>query len=272
MEQLSLNWNALFASHEKYMQLSIGIVGFTWWGWPLTPKSCRVEEVWTPQVSSVLLVCNLSQLCSVVPCAFCTCNAGGLGLIPGQGTRTHMWQLRPGIWTSLVAQTVRKPACNAGDPGSIPGSGRSPGEGHGIPLQYSCLGHSMAEGLEGYSPGGSQRIIHDWVTNTHTRPSAARTTITKCRYLSPIFPALEIPEIPHEGKTLCNNPFHTVIGPGGSTGRYLCQGKTLWWLAVCKVFLLIEVHVLVLIFNWGHAQRTDKAGVSCWRELSKGRR
>ena len=30
-------------------------------------------------------------------------------------------------------------ACNAGDPGSIPGSGRSPGEGNGNPLQFSCL-------------------------------------------------------------------------------------------------------------------------------------
>ena len=30
-------------------------------------------------------------------------------------------------------------ACNAGDPGSILGSGRSPGEGNGNPLQYSCL-------------------------------------------------------------------------------------------------------------------------------------
>ena len=31
------------------------------------------------------------------------------------------------------------PAYNAGDPGSIPGLGRSPGEGNGNPLQYSCL-------------------------------------------------------------------------------------------------------------------------------------
>ena len=30
-------------------------------------------------------------------------------------------------------------ASNAGDPGSVPGSGRSPGEGNGNPLQYSCL-------------------------------------------------------------------------------------------------------------------------------------
>ena len=34
-------------------------------------------------------------------------------------------------------------ACNAGDPGSIPGLGRSPGEGNGNPLQYSCLENSM---------------------------------------------------------------------------------------------------------------------------------
>ena len=30
-------------------------------------------------------------------------------------------------------------ACSAGGPGSIPGSGRSPGGGHGGPLQCSCL-------------------------------------------------------------------------------------------------------------------------------------
>ena len=34
-------------------------------------------------------------------------------------------------------------ACDAGDPGSIPGLGRSPGEGNGDPLQYSCLENSM---------------------------------------------------------------------------------------------------------------------------------
>ena len=34
-------------------------------------------------------------------------------------------------------------ACNDGDPGSIPGSGRSPGEGNGNPLQYSCLENPM---------------------------------------------------------------------------------------------------------------------------------
>ena len=37
-------------------------------------------------------------------------------------------------------------ACDAEDPGSIPGSGRSPGEGNGNPLQYSCLENPMDEG------------------------------------------------------------------------------------------------------------------------------
>ena len=36
--------------------------------------------------------------------------------------------------------------CNAGDPGLIPGLGRSPGEGYGSPLQYSCLENPMDRG------------------------------------------------------------------------------------------------------------------------------
>ena len=37
-------------------------------------------------------------------------------------------------------------AYNVGDPGSIPGSGRSPGEGNGNPLSYSCLENPMDGG------------------------------------------------------------------------------------------------------------------------------
>ena len=40
----------------------------------------------------------------------------------------------------------KESACNVGDPGSVPGSGRSPGEGHGNPRQYSCLEKSMDRG------------------------------------------------------------------------------------------------------------------------------
>ena len=40
----------------------------------------------------------------------------------------------------------KESACSEGDPGSIPGSGRSPGDGNGTPLQYSCLENPMDGG------------------------------------------------------------------------------------------------------------------------------
>ena len=52
-------------------------------------------------------------------------------------------------WVSQVALVVKNPPANAGDTrdtGSIPGSGRSPGGGHGNPLQYSCLENPMDRG------------------------------------------------------------------------------------------------------------------------------
>ena len=48
------------------------------------------------------------------------------------------------LWYScLGGSEVKASACNAGDLGSIPGSRRSPGEGNGNPLQYSCLENPM---------------------------------------------------------------------------------------------------------------------------------
>ena len=49
-------------------------------------------------------------------------------------------------WASQVVPVVKNPAASAGDPGSIPGSGRLPGEGHGNPLQHSCLENPMDRG------------------------------------------------------------------------------------------------------------------------------
>ena len=54
---------------------------------------------------------------------------------------------------------VEESASDAGNPGSIPGSGRSPGEGNGNPLQYSCLENPMDRGaLVGYSPRGHKEL------------------------------------------------------------------------------------------------------------------
>ena len=50
-------------------------------------------------------------------------------------------------------------AYNVGDPGSNIGSGRSPGEGNGNPLQYSCLEKSHGwRSLVGYSPWGHKEL------------------------------------------------------------------------------------------------------------------
>ena len=60
-----------------------------------------------------------------------------------------------------VGQLVKNLACNAGDSGSIPGSGRSPREGNGNPLQYSCLENPYGQRcLVGYSPK-SQTCLSD---------------------------------------------------------------------------------------------------------------
>ena len=59
---------------------------------------------------------------------------------------------------------VKNPPANAGDVGLIPGSGRSPGEGNGNPLQYSCLENLMDRNVAGYSPWGRRRVRKDLAT------------------------------------------------------------------------------------------------------------
>ena len=49
-------------------------------------------------------------------------------------------------WDFLTNSDGKESAYIAGDPGSIPGSGRSPGEGNGYPLLYSCLENPMDRG------------------------------------------------------------------------------------------------------------------------------
>ena len=55
----------------------------------------------------------------------------------------------------------KESACNPGDLGSIPGLGRSPGEGNGNPLQYSCLENPMGRGGWQATVHGAARVGHD---------------------------------------------------------------------------------------------------------------
>ena len=106
------------------------------------------------------------------------CKVGDLGLIPGSGRspgkgnsyppqysclenfmdRGAWWAIAHGVTKSQTwlndctelnwtcGSDGRESLCNAGDLGLIPGSGRSPGWGHGNPLQYSCLENFMDRG------------------------------------------------------------------------------------------------------------------------------
>ena len=90
-----------------------------------------------------------------------------------------------GTWTTMtiIAFTMcqegppwglndKESACQAGDEGLIPASGRSPGEGNGNPLRYSCLGNPMDRGAWwGYSPWGHKRVGHDIATKRQQRCS-----------------------------------------------------------------------------------------------------
>ena len=75
-------------------------------------------------------------------------------------------------WHDLAANNLGFPggsggkesARNAGDPGLIPGSGRSPGEGNGYTLEYSCLENSMDRGPWWATVHGVTRVRH-WEMN-----------------------------------------------------------------------------------------------------------
>ena len=63
----------------------------------------------------------------------------------------------------------KESACNVGDLGSIPGLGRSPGGGHGNPLQYSCLENPVGQRSQvGYSLWGYKKLDTTEQISTHS--------------------------------------------------------------------------------------------------------
>ena len=58
----------------------------------------------------------------------------------------------------------KKSACNAEDLDLVPSSGRSPGEGNGNPLQYSCMGNPIVRGAWWATVHGVARVGHILVT------------------------------------------------------------------------------------------------------------
>ena len=103
----------------------------------------------TPE--QVGLNCKCSLIHGIFSTNTCYLIPGGVSggrLVTGKLSRDFRLS---GRWTeaSQVALVVKSLPANAGDvrdAGSIPGLGRSPGEGHGNPLQYSCLENPMDRG------------------------------------------------------------------------------------------------------------------------------
>ena len=79
------------------------------------------------------------------------------------GVAQSWTQLKQLSCSSSSSSEGKASACNAGDSGSIPGSGRSPEEGNGSPLQYSCLENPM-------DGGGWWATVHG-VTKSRSRLS-----------------------------------------------------------------------------------------------------
>ena len=84
------------------------------------------------------------------------CVPGILWLFPISTTRHGLPKVM------LVVKNTPAKAGDLRDAGSIPGSGRSPGGGHGNPLQYSCLENPMDRGAWQATVHRSQRIRNDW--------------------------------------------------------------------------------------------------------------
>ena len=66
----------------------------------------------------------------------------------------------------------KESAWNVGDLGLIPELGRSPGEGNGNPLQYTCLNNPWTKEPHGLQSKGSQRVRYHWATEQHSTHGA----------------------------------------------------------------------------------------------------
>ena len=93
-------------------------------------------------------------------------------------------------WNFQVALVLKNLPADAGDIrdiGSIPGSGRSPGGGHGTPLQYSCLENPMDGGAWWLQSMGSHRGRHEWSDLACTHANGQIHFQFKCSLLKDIF-------------------------------------------------------------------------------------
>ena len=140
----------------------------------------------------------------------------------------------------LLVQSEENLPANAEDSGSIPGSGRSPGEGNGNPLQYSCLGIPRTE-----EPGGLQSMDRKSWTQRLNHHSLCAKSLQSC-------------------PTLCDAMDHST--PGSSVHGIL-QARILEWVA------MPSSRGSSWPRHWTHVSYIScTAVVSTWYNLDKFRR
>ena len=86
----------------------------------------------------------------------------------------------------------KESACDAGDLGLILGLGRSPGEGHDSPLQYSCLENSMNKGAWQATVHGVARVGHNLATKPPPPQELKPWGQSKSQVLGPGKPSIEL--------------------------------------------------------------------------------
>ena len=132
---------------------------------------------------------------------------------------------------------VKNLPVDAGEVGSIPGSGRSPGGGHGNPIQYSCMENSKDR-------GGWQATIHGVAGSR--KPLGDLTTINYSHHAVHYIPAAAATSL-QSSPTLCD-PIDS--SPQGSPVPGILQARTLGLLyfvsesCECLCYLVIYTHFI----------------------------
>ena len=96
----------------------------------------------------------------------------------------------------------KESACSAGDLGSIPGLGRSPAEGNGNPLQYSCLENPKVRGAGQATVHWTSRVRHYLVTKPPPFYSYQHVKIQKTSYKVKNVSLKKVDNIYHRGNII----------------------------------------------------------------------
>ena len=127
-------------------------------------------------------------------------------------------------WEFPGGSDGKESACNAGDLGLIPGLERSPGEGNGNPLQYSCLENPM--------DGGAWWATVHWVTKSQTRLSDFTFTFTFFQILVPdaVASPLSLLDMKIQGPPQPTRSEFLALGP-----RKLFNQISKWYFSMFKI-------------------------------------